>query len=53
MLTRVEPRIRIEVVGCHPADGQPGRWQVAWLVHNDEPMALDEYDRNVLQRMRG
>ena len=41
MLTRVEPRIRIEVVGCHPADGQPGRWQVAWLVHNDEPMALE------------
>jgi hypothetical protein len=41
MLTPVEPRIRIEVVDCHPADGQPGRWQVAWLVHNDEPVALE------------
>jgi hypothetical protein len=41
MLTPVEPRIRIEAVGCHPADGQPGRWQVAWLVHNDEPVVLE------------
>ena len=37
----VEPRVRSEVVECRPARGEPGRWQVAWLVHNDEPEALE------------
>jgi len=37
----VAPRLRIDVVGCRPASGEPGRWHVAWLVHNDEPVALE------------
>jgi hypothetical protein len=41
MLTRMEPRVRIEVVDC-PAGSQPvGLWRVSWLVHNDEPGPLE------------
>jgi hypothetical protein len=44
MLTRVEPRIRIAAFDCRPAGDQPGRWRVAWLVHNDEPEPLEIRD---------
>jgi hypothetical protein len=37
----VQPRVRIEVVECRAARDEPGRWQVAWLIHNDEPEALE------------
>jgi hypothetical protein len=37
----MEPRVRIEVVDCRAAGDQPGRWRVTWLVHNDEPEALE------------
>ena len=44
MLTRMAPRVRVEVVDVVPcvADRAPAasRWQVTWLVHNDSPEPL-------------
>jgi hypothetical protein len=40
----VEARVSIEVADCRPMPDQPGRWQVVWLVHNDEPTPVEIHD---------